>query len=239
VRRPRIHDKGGSNHLAVGPAGEIAVRIAPLSASGRNFDDGVDLLAVSTDAGGSWHKHSAPGRREWVAMLDKSVTPPKWTEPEIPRWVEPVAWDSAGRLYSLWTNREGLWLARSADRGVTWRTWQLINDANVLHYPYLAAHGRGELAATWFSGRADTLKAHVARIAVDDSYSTPRMIEVPPFQIDSWDPGEPPRNTPMRDSAGEYLAVAFLRNGAFGVVSPIQNRATRRFGFTWRTVAVK
>jgi hypothetical protein len=32
--RPRINGQGGSNHLAIGPHGEIAVRIAPLCASG-------------------------------------------------------------------------------------------------------------------------------------------------------------------------------------------------------------
>ncbi len=33
TEQPRIHDQGGSSHLAIGPAGEIAVRISPVSAS--------------------------------------------------------------------------------------------------------------------------------------------------------------------------------------------------------------
>ena len=49
--RPRINDQGGSSHLAIGPHGEIAVRIAPLSASGGKFNAGVDLIAVSRDGG--------------------------------------------------------------------------------------------------------------------------------------------------------------------------------------------
>ena len=47
----RIHDQGGSSHLAVGPHGEVAVRIGPASASGNKFTAGVDLIAVSRDGG--------------------------------------------------------------------------------------------------------------------------------------------------------------------------------------------
>ncbi|HEX4266890.1 MAG TPA: hypothetical protein VHY36_03315 [Steroidobacteraceae bacterium] len=39
----------------------------------------------------------------------------------------------------------------------------------------------------------------------------------------------------MRDTAGEYLSVLFLRNGDLAVVSPIQNPETKRSGFSfWR-----
>jgi hypothetical protein len=47
----RIHPEGGSSHLAVGPKGEIAVRIVPLSASGNVHHASVDLVAVSSDGG--------------------------------------------------------------------------------------------------------------------------------------------------------------------------------------------
>jgi BNR/Asp-box repeat. len=83
-RPVRIYGKGGSSHLAVGPAGELAVRISPASASGNKFDRGTDLLAVSTDAGKTWQTSPAPGDRTW--------TPPDSAE-VVPRWVEPVAWD--------------------------------------------------------------------------------------------------------------------------------------------------
>jgi hypothetical protein len=36
-----------------------------------------------------------------------------------------------------------------------------------------------------------------------------------------------------RERGGEYLAIVALRDGSIGVVSPIQNRATERMGFTW------
>ena len=65
TERSRIHAQGGSSHLALGPDREIAVRVTPLSASGNKFDKGVDLVAVSTDAGATWQKHAAPGQREW------------------------------------------------------------------------------------------------------------------------------------------------------------------------------
>jgi Neuraminidase (sialidase) len=78
----RLNEHGGSSHLAVGPHGEIAVRIVPLSASGFQYDEGVDLIAVSADGGKTWQKRPAPGDREWAETINATV----------PRWVEPLAW---------------------------------------------------------------------------------------------------------------------------------------------------
>ena len=233
TERPRIHTQGGSSHLAVGPNREIAVRVTPLSASGNRFDEGVDLVVVSGDGGATWQKHAAPGRREWSPLVDATVTPPRWMEPAQPRWVEPLAWDAQGALYSLWTNGEGLWLARSTDRGATWTNWQVAANRDVLFYPYLIARGRGDLAATWFSGRGDTLQAHAARFEIGEGAASPRTIESPPFEIDSWAAGASPAAPPRRDTAGEYLAITFLRDGGLGMVGPIQNRAAQRVGFSW------
>jgi hypothetical protein len=230
TERPRIHEQGGSSHLAVGPNGEVAVRVTPLSASGSKFDRGVDLIAVSTEGGATWRKHTAPGQRDWSPLLDTSVTPPRWQEPAQPRWVEPLAWDAEGALYSVWANQEGLWLGRSADRGATWTNWRVITSRDVLYYPYLVARGEGQLAATWFSGHGDTLRAHVARFDAGDSGAPPRVIESPAFEIDSW---TGPESAPVQDSAGEYLAVTFLSHGGLGVVGPIQNARAKRFGFSW------
>ncbi len=47
----RVHSMGGSSHMAVGPQGEVAVRVAPLSVSGNSFNAGEDWLFVSTDRG--------------------------------------------------------------------------------------------------------------------------------------------------------------------------------------------
>jgi hypothetical protein len=225
TERARIHSLGGSSHLAVGPDGEVAVRVVPQSAAGSKYDEGVDLIAVSTDWGMTWQKHAAPGYREW----NPDYFP-------VPRWVEPLAWDARGALYSLWTNLKGVWLARSVDQGATWTIWQLNDSPEVAYYPYLAARGKGELAATWFSGWTKTWKAHVARIDVGEVGAPPRMVEPQPFKPDSWRQNRAwPKDPPTPDTAGEYLAVSFLRNGGLVVVSPIQNMREKRFGFSlWK-----
>ena len=94
----RISARGGSSFLAIGPRGEIAVRVVPFSASGKKFDAGVDEIAVSLDGGATWRTRPAPGQREWA---------PADSQPAVPRWVEPLAWDAEGALYSLWTNKDG------------------------------------------------------------------------------------------------------------------------------------
>jgi hypothetical protein len=236
--RPKIHPQGGSSHLAVGPNGEVAVRVTPLSASGNRYDPGVDVIAVSSDAGTTWQKYPAPGEREWSPLVDTSVTPPRFIEPEVPRWVEPLAWDADDNLYSFWTNKSGLWLARSANRGATWATWRVAESRDIPSYPYLIARGHGELAASWFSGKAETLRAHVARIDVANA-EAPRLIESAPLQLDVWQSGERPADPPTRGSGGEYLALAFLRDGRLSMVSPIQNRSTKRLGFTFWTIEAR
>ncbi len=42
-----------------------------------------------------------------------------------------------------------------------------------------------------------------------------------------------PDGVVSNDPAGEYLAIAFLRDGTLGVVTPLQNVADKRMGFTW------
>jgi hypothetical protein len=228
TERERIHPQGGSSHLATGPNGEIAVRITPLSASGNRYDEGVDLIAVSTDGGVTWRKHAAPGVRDWASLAARD-------EESIPRWVEPLAWDVRGVLYSLWTGGGGVWLARSADKGKTWRTWRVSDGPEPAFYPYLVARGPGELAATWFSAREEALQAHAARIDVAEGDAPPRVVESRPFEPDCWQEARSPDAPPLRSAGGEYLAICFLSEGALAVVSPIENRRKRRFGFSfWR-----
>jgi len=224
AERERIHPQGGSSHLAMGPNGEIAVRIIPQSTAGSKYDEGVDLIAVSTDGGLTWTKHEAPGYREW----NPSDFP-------VPRWVEPLAWDTGGALYSFWTNLKGIWLARSLDRGATWKTWRLRECPEMAYYPYLVARGRGELAATWFAGWTGTWHARVARIDVGEGEAPPRMVESTPFRPDSWQRPNPqwPNDPPPPDTAGEYLALTFLRKGGLAVVSPVQNIDEKRLGFSF------
>ncbi len=224
--RPRINEQGGSSHLAIGPHGELAVRIIPPSASGNKFTPGVDLIAVSSDGGKTWQKHPAPGQRDWSPIFENKGTP---------RWVEPVAWDASGALYYLWGSSTGLWLARSLDQGETWTNWHIVERDEVSYYPYLIARGRGELAATWSSGQSETLQVHVARINVSEGKASPQVIESQPFQIDAWSrvSEEHPADPVHRVTAGEYIPVTFLRAGGLGVVTTIQNRPEKRLGFTW------
>jgi hypothetical protein len=226
TERDRIHPKGGSSHLAVGPKGEIAVRVVPISVAGSKYDEGVDLIAVSVDRGLTWAKHPAPGYREW----NPDVYFP------VPRWVEPLAWDAWGALYSFWTNLKGIWLARSADQGATWTIWRLAESPDVAYFPYLVARGRGELAATWFSGWAGTWQAHAARLDVGEGVAAPRMVESAPIKPDSWRQNRVwPKDPQTPDPAGEYLPILFLRKGGLVVVSTIQDPTEKRFGFSlWK-----
>ena len=133
-------------------------------------------------------------------------------------------------------SRKGLWLACSADQGATWTTWRVREIPDVAYYPYLIARGKGELAATWFSGWTGTWQAHVARIDVGEIGAPPRMVESQPYRPDSWGRNPYfPDDPPIPDTAGEYLALLFLRNGGLAVVSPIQNFREKRFGFSlWK-----
>jgi hypothetical protein len=99
------------------------------------------------------------------------------------------------------------------------------------YFPYLIAGGRGELAATWSSGKDDTLQAHVAKIDVRGSKALPQVIEAKPFQIDVWSRVLEEHPTPVhRTTGGEYIPVVFLRSGSLGVVTTIANRPEKRLG---------
>jgi hypothetical protein len=225
TERDRIHPQGGSSHLAVGPNGEMAVRITPLSASGNRYDEGVDLIAVSADRGMTWRKYTAPGVRDWAPASSDTEY--------ILRWVEPLAWDIRGSLYSLWTGPGGVWLARSPDQGETWTTWRVTDGPEPAFYPYLVARGPGELAATWFSFRQEVLQAHAARIEVGEGDTPPQVVESQPFEPDCWLESRSPEDLPVRYAGGEYLAICFLRNGGLAIVSAVENRRDTRFGFSF------
>ncbi len=228
----RISPAGGSSHLAVGPRGELAVRYVPISASGNRFDPTSDGIAISTDGGRSWRHHPPPNTEPWFPLIDSTTTPPRAGMPDQPRWVEPLAWDSAGGLYAFWGADSAVSLARSLDQGATWTTWRLAKAGAMTYYPYLIARGRGELAASWVSGKADSLRANFARIMVADS-GAPTMVAAEPFAFESFQ--LPGFGFPsVRDAAGEYLPVVFLADGSIGIVTPIQNAAARRLGFGWR-----
>ena len=225
----RIALKGGSSHLAVGPSGEVGIRLTPLSASGSQFDRGVDSILVSTDGGSTWRRNAAPGTRDWTTWVDPQAKAPQGSP--TPRWVEPLAWDSAGRLYSLWTKQKDVRLARSADGGATWTEWSVATERHLAYYPYLVARGDGELAATWFTGPPDSLRWHIARITVSRDSAAPRVIRSAPLGIDAWSRDTLRANALIPDPGGEYLAATFLHDGTLGVATPLAS--PRRTGFTW------
>jgi len=232
----RVSPKGGSSHLAVGPSGAVAVRVVPLSASGNRFDAGVESITISEDGGATWHSRLAPGTRDWAPMKDTTVSPPVWSEGEQPRWVEPLAWDSAGALYSLWGADSTVWLARSRDRGVTWTTWPVATGRAVPFFPYLAARGDGELAASWYEGRDDSLRVQVAVLSTTAD-AEPQVTLAAPFVVEAYtSTGSGGGRT--RDTAGEYVPVGWLADGAVGVVTTVQDMAGKRMGFVWRRFVV-
>ena len=223
---PDVYDQGGSSHLAVGPHGEVAVRVTPAAASYNQFTAGVDLVAVSRDGGRTWAKRSAPGERDWTPIPDAAGF--------TPRWVEPLAWDARGRLYSLWTDKRGLHLARSTDAGASWETFEVGASPAQAFFPYLIARGDGELAATWFTASNPDftdLRANLATFAVGEARTLRRM-SAAPWTLESARPREKD-GPPFNDPGGEYLTVAFLKDGSLGVASPIQNAGAQRLGFTW------
>lgn len=224
-----VNNVGGSSHLASGPNGELAVRITPASASGHGYDEGADLVAVSTDGGTTWQKRSLPGHRDWA---------PGGTDGASPRWVEPVAWDASGALFVLWTELNRVWLARSRDQGAHWETWKVADTGALAYYPYLAARGSGELAATWYTGAGSELRWEACLIRLPD-HGEPRVTRSPLLRTESWtgswQRSDAINKTSVRDTAGEYLAALILRDGNLAVVSPIQNFSSKRYGFSfWR-----
>lgn len=221
----RVSDRGGSSHLAAGPHGELAVRIAPGAAAGNVCDEGADFVVVSVDGGATWQSHAPPGGDRPAGCSNVEQEP-------VPRWVDPLAWDGAGALYALWTTTAGVWLGRSTDRGSTWTTWQLPGEpADTAFFPYLTARGTGALAATWFTHTGDSLHWRAARLEVPAA-GPPRVALSPPLTLESWR-GEPP----APDTAGEYLPNLLLPDGSVAVVTPIQHEAAHRLGFTWWRLA--
>jgi hypothetical protein len=225
----RVNDEGGSSHLAVGSHGEIAIRITPLSASGKKFTAGVDLIAISTDSGRTWQTRTPPGTRDWGAFQDN-----EWPKGFTPRWVEPLAWDHSGALYYFWTEKNGGWIGRSADEGRTWKTWHVLKSSEPLYFPYLNANDRGDLAMTWFSGSDESQRFHVGLLNFSKRGGSPQLVESGPQEADIWNKGKTATDPPVRDTGGEYLPVIFLGDN-LAVVTPIQHANREHEGFAFWT----
>ena len=216
---PRISERGGSSHLAIGPGGQLAVRVAPISASGNRNDPGIDALRVSTDGGTTWRSQAAPGH-------------PVWSATSLDRWVEPLAWTTDGHLFAAWTEGTDVWIGRSTDLGATWLSWPLVRGTSKAFYPFLAVSPTNELAVTWHSGFSESLRWHLATLQAPTGAALGTLRVSEPMLLDAWTwPADKPDVPPVRSSAGEYVAALFLRDGGLGVVTPVQSAV--RDGFSW------
>lgn len=218
-----IYPYGASSHFAIGPKGELALRIIPhiWERRPRNFEG--DFVAISLDGGETWDLKAPPRIHNWEADAYFD---------EVPRWVEPVAWDDEGALYHLWSEVTSLKLARSTDQGTTWTISELVASRDTLYFPYLTARGTGEIAAVWHAGRGIDLKVQAAFARVDPQDGAilgVQRIELPYDALGPWgDDG-----ADSRYALGEYKPVVFLRDGDIGVVTPILNVRDGRHGFRW------
>ena len=242
-----VYLHAGSSDLAVGPNGELAIRLIPWAASHNFRNPEVDAIAISTDAGVHWKLSPPPGERNWgtwrvgaehspvgdgvEAFTGDKATRRCCSGTAIPRWVEPLAWDGAGRLYALWAEPTGMWLGQSADRGATWDKWLIVESRALCYYPYLVAHGEGELAASWHCGEGDALRWQAAHITMGNGGAPPRVVESSPQELDALEADGLRHDGVRRAPAGEYVPTVFLRDGSLGVVTPVQGPV--RNGFTW------
>ncbi|MEO1053352.1 MAG: sialidase family protein [Bacteroidota bacterium] len=218
VRRPAIHDKGGSSHLAAGPDGRLAVRVVPISASGKKFDEGVDLLRLSLDFGQSWKEVSLPGARTWSADIYAGT----------PRWVEPIQWDASGNLYYFWSEGKQLKLGVSSDNGKQWSTYLVEDAEHILYYPFLSVTGN-DISCTWVSGFGKDLRHNAAILNINNGQL--KIAKLPAQRLTDL------RSRFIADenlaTGGEYFPLISLSDGNFGMVTTIQNNADNRLGFSW------
>lgn len=223
-----IYEYGASSHFAVGPDGEMALRIIPhIRERGPRIFDG-DFVAVSLDGGESWDLKPPPKVHNWE--------PEAYFE-EVPRWVEPLAWDDSGTLYHLWSDINSLQLAWSTDQGTTWSFSEVTESTDTLYFPYMVASGRGELAVAWHVGGGMDLLVGAAYVRVDLEQGTVvdvHQVELPYDALGPWADDGSESRWPL----GEYKPVAFLTDGDLGVVTPILNVFDGRSGFRWHRIRV-
>lgn len=214
---------GGSSHFVAGPHGLLAARITPTWGGGAKLTMGIDKIRLSGDNGTTWTTVQAPGERKWRMLGDTD-------DPDALHWVEPLAFDSDGDLYSVWTGDHGLHVARSRDRGTTWKQF-LIATGDVF-FPYAIATEPGTLVVTWFSASKPALadlRWHIARVD-GQNMSEPPSQPLPCTRKDE-------HGAVAQDTCGEYLMPAALPGGRIGVATTIQHDA--QGGFTFWTFEVR
>lgn len=219
----QVYPQGGSSYLASGPNGRLAARITPMSASGLQFDEGVDLIRLSTDNGQTWSDVSLPGNREWASELGEG----------IPRWVEPLDWDSKGQLYYLWSEGNELKLG-IAVMGQHWQVRTVATGDTTLYYPYLRVND-DYAVCSWISGFGESLRHHAAAIELMDTNVS--VFKSTPLKLNIYSRTD--ESDHLLETGGEYFPIIPLSDGDFGMATPIQNRKDNQFGFTWWRLAVE
>jgi len=216
-KRPDISPKGGSSFLANGPNGQLAVRVAPLSASAHKMDEGFDLIQLSADYGETWNSVEIPGTRTWTQNLSG-----------VPRWVEPLAWDSKDNLYALWSEGNDLKLGATTDYGKTWQEHNIISSRDTIYFPYMEMN-HDTILCTWVSGFKNDIRHNAAILTLENGKANLNPLE--PKKLDIWSRFQ--IGAYERSTGGEYFPIIPLQNGNFGMVTPLQNSKAGREGFTW------
>lgn len=212
-----IFPNGGSSFLANGYSDQLAVRVAPLSASAHKMDENIDLIRLSLDNGKTWEDVEIPGNRTWTQDLSG-----------IPRWVEPLAWDKEGKLYMLWSEGQTLHLGITDDNGKSWKEHSVVKSMDTLYFPYMEISEKGILC-TWVSGFNENIKHNAAILNIEEGNLQINAIE--PQKLDIWSRFQ--NGDYQRSTGGEYFPIIPLKNGNFGMVTTIQNSKAGREGFTW------
>lgn len=218
-----VYPKGGSSFLTAGNSGRLAVRVAPLSASGVKIDEDVDLARISLDQGQNWSDVAVPGERTWEQDLSG-----------VPRWVEPMVWDENNRLLLLWSEGTELKLGISSDNGKNWQEHLVMSHVDTLYFPYMVSNN-DQLLCTWVSGFRNEIKHHAAVLQIKSDGIQAAFLESQQLNIRSRFSVE--ENT--LDTGGEYFPIIRLSNGNYGMVTTIQNRKGNQLGFTWWEMELK
>lgn len=204
-----VHAPGGDGMLAIGPDGELAVRILPTSGGGwTGWGEEQDGVAISTDGGVSWTFRALPGDRSYAT--DQPF-----------RWADPIAFDVAGTLYASWGEGSRLFLGHSTDLGESWRVTPIATVDGVAAYPSLRS-GRepGVVAASWQTWDEKIVRGHVGLVEAADT-EAPRVRQGS-FEM-VW--------------VGEYFQLAFLTDAvlAFPVTLWGEDDTQETSGFEFRT----
>lgn len=221
--QPDIYPKGGSSFLSAGKQGRLAVRVAPLSASGVKIDKDVDLARISWDQGQSWSDIKIPGERTWEQNLSG-----------VPRWVEPLVWDDNDQLLLLWSEGTMLKLGVSSDNGKNWQQHLVMDHTDTLYFPYMVAHS-DRLLCTWVSGFGNGILHHAAVLTLKNGALQTAFLK--PQKLNIWSRFAVGENS--LDTGGEYFPIIQLSNGNYGMVTTIQNKKDDQLGFTWWELELK